>query len=498
MGLFTIAVTRALDLAAGVPQNLFRIFGGPGKPPEDTRPSTVVVQQWQPIVVTNWTVESVLGALNQHEIGHFQQSALLAQSFGRDDRITPCRGTRVKALVGRNGVGFKLEASKQGDQRRADSVRKEQEEHWDHAHPEPVLSRVLNDAIDIGVSISRIHWDRPKKGAYKSQWIPRLEPWEMQHVYWSEIDLAYVVNTRTGPMVARQGTGEWLVYEPAGQFGWMSGAVRAMALPFLFRAFSQADWARWCEKHGVPILAITEPAEDADVGEKDKKAFYKRLRDIGKSGILRLPQDKEGRGFGAKMLDAKDTGWQGIRGFLVQLDTSIAIYYLGQNLSTEVKGGSHAAAMAQDKVRLDYLSADAETLSHALRRDVWIPWGRFNHDWWEPEICSYGVWNTQPPDDMGKRAMTFDRVGSGLTKFKIAGTRVDTEKLAETYAIPLMTEEQIAEAEAKERTKALKDAAHQKKVSEALGIQPGNAAEDDKGGDNKDAPASADDDNEDE
>ncbi len=53
-----------------------------------------------------------------------------------------------------------------------------------------------------------------------------------------------------------------------------------------------------------------------------------------------------------------------------QCDKEISLIYLGQNLTTDVKGGSFAAAKVHENVKADYIEAYAKTLNKALSKIV--------------------------------------------------------------------------------------------------------------------------------
>lgn len=409
-----------------------------------SRPPTITITQHQPFPQSTWRVPEILDALENHEQGYFVDSARLAKAFGRDDRISACRNTRVRALVGRNGAPFSMNPSELGDGRRAGTVADRVKKQWNTTATEPVLTRIGQDVIDLGVSISRIHW-----GRVGTEWRPvGLEPWGMEYARWDHSSDCYQVQTLDqGEVEARPGTGEWLIVEPGGKHGYMSGGVRALSLPFSFRNNSWKDWARYCEKHGVPILSITEPPDVADTsGTSGKEAFFKRLRNIGREGILRLPRVDENNRYSAEFLEPKTLSWPAFEAFLKRLDLCIAVYLLGQNLSTEVSGGSLAAAISQNRVRLDYLSADAEALASAFREQVWMPWGRFNFDWWDDQICPWPNWATAAPEDLKSTGDTYAAVGLAMAKFRSSFQTVvvDEKALCEKFNIPILDDADAA------------------------------------------------------
>lgn len=412
-----------------------------------TLPATLRITQLQPENQSSWPVPAILAALALHEDGDFSESAKLASAFGRDDRISGCRRTRLQALVGKNGAEFDVLPSEEGDQRRSSSICDRVKALYFDCFTEPVVHRILGDVIDIGVSISRIHWTR-KNG----EWRPTLEPWDMRWISYDHFRRCYVAQAEHGQVEIRPDTGEWLIVG----HGWMSGAVRALGMPFFFRGMTWKDWARYCEKHGVPILAIEEPATDAITTVKaTKDTFFERLKRVGREGILRLPKGKDGKGgFDAKIVEPKTLSWPSFEAFLKRLDVCIAILYLGQNLSTEVQGGSLAATVAQNRVRLDYLAGDAELLSTAFRSQVLSFWGRFNIEGWDDALAPWPKWNTAEPEDQKAKSTVLVNVAAGLEKLKKNDAPFDERALLESYAIPLLSKEEFEAQQAEKAKKA--------------------------------------------
>lgn len=407
------------------------------------QPRATTVRQLQTFNESRWSVDEIQDALETHEEGIFTDSARLAAAIGRDDRIIACRNTRTRALTGRTGPEFSVVPSGEGDERRSEQAVADVRQLWPKVIIEPFLTRALSDAIDLGPSISRIHWVRST--ATRKQWVPVLEPYAMEWVRWDHSIGRYLAQTEQGEVEVTPNTGEWLIVEPNGAQSWMGGAIRSLGMLWFFRGMTWKDWARYCEKHGVPILAIDEPSGEraTTTGSGGSKAnFYASLKKLGREGLLRLPRSSDGKsGYGAKILEPKSLSWPAFEAFLKRVDTCIAIHYLGQNLSTEVSSGSFAAAKSQNRVRLDYLSADAQTISTAVREQVWMWWGRFNFDWWDDALTPWGIWDTSEAEDQKARAGVIASVSRSLAQFKTSSTTiVDERALLEQFGIPLLPE----------------------------------------------------------
>ena len=394
------------------------------------KPPVSILSQIQPTNVPQWDLRTIDDALEQHELGFFLQSSALADAMGRDDRIPGCRDTRVRALASKSGCGFSLTPSTRGKPKIAIDLAKEITEVWWYSIPETVLSRVLVDAVMLGVGFARIHWEK-----VDGLIVPRLEPWDAHTIYYDWSIRRYRAIGIEGQVIIDPGSAEWLIYEPANYRSWMFGAIRGLARTWMYRRWNQNDWSRYCEKHGNPIIAITEPT--GNQWSTQKLALYNQIRNIGREGLLRLPKDDKGQGWDAKYLEPTSKSYGAFQEFLKRLDTNIAVMLLGQNLTTEVNGGSYAASMIHNLIRLDYLDADAESLSTALRACIWKPYVRFNHGQSDEEACPWPTWQTRPPEDMQARATILTSFSTALVPLVQAGVPVDVPRLAEKFEIPL-------------------------------------------------------------
>jgi phage gp29-like protein len=393
---------------------------------------------------TTWTYDKILAAIDAHERGDFSQSAYLANAFGRDDRINACMTTRIQAVSGKNGLDFRLEPSTKGNKARAKKLAKEVEGWWYDALPERTLKRIFRDVLYMGVSISQMQWTR-----IGNTWIPKPKPWPMRDVYWDETKRCFIVRAQEGDFEVRRGDPNWLIVAASEEEPWLDGLVRSLGLPFLLRNFTARDWARFCERHGLPIIAIEEPTDFTD--EDAKKAFATSLRTMGKNGVIRLPQlpdatGGKGQSFKVEFIEAKDTGWASFEAFRKDLSVAIAIAILGQNLSTEVQGGSLAAANVHENVRREYRDSDVELLSTELHDGVCEPYVVL-HSPNDRDAAPWPYWETAEPADQNKIVDIANKTAAAITAFKAAGMRVDIAQFIESVGIPMLPGEPIEEVE---------------------------------------------------
>lgn len=392
------------------------------------RPRVVSGRALADLTVSTWTVGNVRSALKRHAEGDFFRSAQLCDALRGDDRVKSDLRTRAYALT---GLPFRLDPSPIGDQRRAKAVRDELAAAWPRLFPASTVRSLLRWGILEGVAYGLAEWT-----SSGGRWWPSLDVWHPQHLRYVDHRRMLEASSTLGPLDVVPGDGTWLRYEPEGERGWLDASVRGLAIPYLLRGLSRRDWARFSEKHGLPITGAVVP-EGADTEDKDD--FFEDLRQLASEGIVMLPRDREGKGFSIEMVEPKNfTAWQGFEHVLGHCDVSIAVELLGQ-ASNATDGGSFAKATALAFIRQDILEADAASLAETIRADLLRPWARFNFG--DADLAPLPVWDATPPEDASKLATTLSTAGTALTGWQQAaaaqGLEVDVEALAEKLGMPL-------------------------------------------------------------
>jgi phage gp29-like protein len=378
----------------------------------------------QPSLWSDWTLDGVRSVLGAHEDGDFRDSAQLVEAMGRDDRVDAVLRTRVQAIL---GLPFEMLPAEGRENQRGKSVAKLALAHWYLGSPESVIGRFLTDGIQLGVSIGEITWRKVGRS-----WAPMLRPKNMQHVRYRWDVRRYELSTPTGPVLIEPGTGDWFVYEPYGERSWMGGAVRALAIPWLVRQYAVRDWARFNEIHGSPARKVKVPA---GLEGPDRDLFRAQMANPGREMTLFLPQNSDGTGADVELLEATNGDGATFDKLITSCNVSIAVRLLGQNLTTEVQGGSYAAANMHDRVRQDYAESDVETMTTQLHAQVWEFWAEYNLG--NVALAPFPAWQTTPPEDAKTKAEVLDKSADALGKLLAQRLPVDLEKWCETFGIEL-------------------------------------------------------------
>lgn len=388
---------------------------------------------------TDWTVTLVKSALSLHERGTFRSSARLADSMGRDARIAGALATRVSALASRSALPFQVENSDEGDGRKRGAAASRMRDLWWYSCPEDAVAPLLRDSITLGLAVGHITWTTTA-----GEWVPRLNwlpphglSYEQSGMTFGEASWIYTDADSKRHRVT-PGDGTWFLHLPNGVRSWMFGAVRTLGIPWLMRDFTYRDWVRYCEKHGMPIIAVDEPnwAQTAVEGEGGSAGtladeFFSQFANLPTESVLRFPQGgtKDEGGWAAKFLEPQSDTWGTFQAFLKELGSLVDQAILGRDGSTGPKGGD--GELATERVRVERLSSDAEPLSTSLRDQVWKPWAEFN--WGDRDVAGWGRWNTRPAPDLKLRAETLKTMSEAVTGLAALG--IDTKPVLEEFGL---------------------------------------------------------------
>ncbi len=392
--------------------------------------------------VAEWTVGEVKTAIWNHESGTFHDSALLAESLDRNPRISAALDTRCKGVV---GLPFSLEPA--DDSEKAQAFVDLLAPLWWDLFPEALLGETLRWIVTTGLMPAEM---TARADAKTKLWFPVLHPWHLSNVWWDDTAATLRTYTMRGDQLAiTPGDGWWVCFAAGVTRPWMRGVVRCLGIDDTVRGLAVTDWAKWSERHGIPIALAKIPHDQFT--SPAGKAFRSDVRTMGSKGVVGLPTaEKDAAQWGLSFLEPGSQSWEGFQQLIAHADKDIAIAILGQSLTTEVSVGSLAAAQVHELVRQDYIKADARVLETTLREQVLKPFMVWN---WGPEaagLAPWPKWDTRRPGEMLQQATTLKAIGDAIANVKNASPRVDVVALLEQFQIPLMSEDEADKEEAEE------------------------------------------------
>lgn len=386
--------------------------------------------------IPNWSVPSIQSAVAAHTVGMFTTGSLLYESMQADDRVQGALNGRIKAVT-RCKVTMKPSIS--GDQRKAKKVAKELEALWPDLFPEQILEQLLNWTIGEGFCLAEIVWN-----AKDDLWIPSLKVWHPAFIYYDISVRQYVAITQDGIVYVMQNDPKWFLYTPFGSYrGWLRGAVRSCSIPWIVRQYALRDWARYSEVHGLPQKKVKYPAQ---AGSREKAAFFNAVKRLGAETAFALPQQSgnDGQLWDVELLEAQDRSWKGFEGLIAQCDKNITLAIRGTNLTTQVSGGSLAAAKAHRDEDSDYAESDAKKLASAIRDQILKLHCAYNYG--DANLAPTPVFEAEQEEDLKADADTLNVLAEAVTALETSKWPIDRKAIADKFGVALKEGEDLGSA----------------------------------------------------
>lgn len=162
---------------------------------------------------------------------------------------------------------------------------------------------------------------------------------------------------------------KWIFHQPgagAADYPWRLGALRTRIIPSTIKRFTVRAWIAMLERWGQPqLVAEYEPDHDPD-GTSDSTGddITASLSRMGIDWRMAVPTGTKITAIPVSVSEELH------KKFIDSQNIEDAIAILGQNLTTEVTGGSFAATAAHRRVSHDILAADWAELAETLT-DQW-------------------------------------------------------------------------------------------------------------------------------
>jgi SPP1 gp7 family putative phage head morphogenesis protein len=379
-------------------------------------------------VFTTWTPALLKTAFLNAEAGNVRLASELCDNMLADDRINTVYDTRIGGLL---GLELQFEASSSGRRRNMAVRALEADEDWWAMFPESELWPLLVWGRHFGISFGQLH-----PTDHEGRTVPRLEFWHPRNTRfdWNTRQWLALTEPGTGPreVPITPGDGQWIAYSPYGAYRpWASGLWRGLARWWLLKSFAQDDAGRRSEKSGTTIVEDSLEGNDPVEARQLRKDIASDMAAAARDAVVVLPS-----GFKASLLESKDS-IQANQGTIIDMaNSAIAIAVLGQNLTTEVAGGSYAAATVHSKVQIQRIRSDGETASTTLHNQALEWWAEYNFG--STKLAPWPIWRTDPPTDQVSRATVLSTLATALNGLKAVGFTISKEDIETDFDVELV------------------------------------------------------------
>lgn len=387
-----------------------------------------------------WTPDLVQAAEIQCDGGSLRMAADLCHAMAGDDRVIATLGVRTRGLLGLP-VTFEAGADKRRSKRVLRAI--EADEDWWQAAPEDTLAELLRWGVLLGVGFAKLVPTESLSG----RTLLRLEVWDPRWFRWDWTARAWMVLTASGAEVPLAADGRWVILTPYGEHApWQRGVWRACSRWWLLKHYARNDWAQHGQVKASGVFVVSNTSDPAsgqqDLSPTQRARLAAQLTNLGRDAGLVLP-----RGLDLKLVESTAKNYETFGAQIDAANTGIAIAVLGQNLTTEVQGGSYAAAQVHQRVA-DYLRrADAECLSTTLRTQVLTWWAAYNFG--DPAVAPWPRWKIDPEADAASVGAAYKALGDGIASLRDAvpeGQALDLGAILERAGVPLVDAPDVPEA----------------------------------------------------
>lgn len=374
-----------------------------------TEPSAWSRSEWSPAdLTTAWRLA---------QSGNLRPAADLVESMLADDRVQATLGTRIRGLLGLPLI-FEPANNREG----RTIARALEADFWTFASEES-LYQLTAWGLLLGVGLARLAWQESESGRV----LPVLEVWHPRNLVYDATVGTWYVQTRESPRLEPR-LGAWWLFTPYGsRRPWSHGLWRALAVPWLVKQDAIRYWARDNEIGALRVGQASGPTT-----AEAREQLARDLAELGSSTGIALPE-----GYSLQILSPGSDVWRSKEAAISWANVALTTAILGQNLTTEVQGGSFAAARVHDSVRRDLLEFDAEGLATSLREHVISYWAEFNYG--GARLAPWPRWDTDLPEDKRQGADTLAKLAQAIATLAQAGAPVDVAALLERYNVPLQT-----------------------------------------------------------
>ena len=222
------------------------------------------------------------------------------------------------------------------------------------------------DALGKGYSFTEIIWDT-SEGDW---WPARLEWRDPRWFRFERRDLATPVRLEEGGQEVKLEPFKFIFATMKAKSGLVlrSGLARVAAWGWMFKAYTQRDWAIFTQTYGQPLRV---GRFGAGATEEDKSTLFRAVANIAGDCAAIIPES-----MAIDFIESKNVG-PGSELYLQRsdwLDRQISKAVLGQTTTTDAVSGGHAVSKEHRLVQEDIERADARLLQGILNRDLIRPW----------------------------------------------------------------------------------------------------------------------------
>lgn len=382
----------------------------------------------QPSVRTSilWTPAHILSLQLQVDGGDMTRLAELCDQMIADDRIGSLLTTLMEEVLGSELTFEKDERSIAGSA----ILSPELEDDWRFGYDPDELTQLAIWTVMAGVGFAKHEtWVDAEDG----RTVPKPRWWHLKQFKYETLfgkpqaERTWKVRDELGQWTPiKAGDGTWIIATRRGEFRpWANGEWRGLAPWWMLKQYAIQDWGVHSEKSSK-LVATSNDTTTAEM----RKSLARYVYEASKDAVISLPP-----GFDLKLIElAADT--EAIYKAQVEAaNEAFAISLLGQNLTSNIQGGSRSAAEVHERKENRKARYLAAMLAKCLQPQSLHWWVQYNFGDGLP--VPYPKWHTEPPEDKHAKAAGLKTLGDALLAIKTAGYKMSVEQIEDDYGVAL-------------------------------------------------------------
>lgn len=364
-----------------------------------------------------WDADMIRFAERQAESGNLALPAALCAEMMKDDRVAQALRVRARSIISQ---APEWEAGTGGARTALGAARKlVTQEDWFAMAPSAELGALHGWGLMLGVGFAQKLWGTaPASG----RWVPMLDVWNPRGFRYDHDTKRWTVRISGGTHVDATAE-QFVIYTP---FGAKSPAARgawtSVARWWLLKQYAVSDWMKQGQQaRGSTVLKPPPPGtsggrtagEELDVGavRARRKELIREIQQRAEDRLMFLPP-----GWDMQLVQMEASTHATYQAQIELADRGIAIAMNGQNLTSDVQGGSYAAAQVHRNVEQTLLAADTEALVDCLHDQLLVPWAAYNLREGAGG-APWPKWNTTPPRDLDLYSKNLTAYADALGKW---------------------------------------------------------------------------------
>lgn len=392
--------------------------------------STVQILEPQPRPVSGWLPSKIKSAERQADNGDLALAADLCELLQADDRISGL--IQTLGLVAALPLSFLPPGSDEPSE-----VSKALDEDFWKFLPETTITQTIGWLRILGVAFLHVRsWDYdPESGRV----LPQVEVWHPRNFKFDFSIRKWVL--KGSNTIVEPGDGRWVILTAFDRLRpWSTAPWRMISKFWLLKIFAVSDWGLYSNKNATGFLVAKSTTPGGSATPEAKEQLTRDLQQLGRNGATALPE-----GFDLDLVESIARTHESYQKQIEMADLAFSIALTGNNLTTQVDGGSHAAANVHERVTLSRIRSIAEALSTALRDQLLTWYVAWNFG--AGAVAPYPFWDTRPPRSRADEAETLGKAATAIQQLLSAGAPIDIVGVCELFGIPV--DKELAASSAK-------------------------------------------------